>query len=89
MYRVARRRFVSKCRVITEHRQAEQRYLDGVEQLDDGDGDRVMEHAAQTDTGERHGGAERRITTPIFFMMIGTTPIMADSRNTWKEFRVP
>ena len=48
---------------VTERRQAEQRYLDGVEQLDDGDGDRVMEHAAQTDTGEHHGGAEQQGVT--------------------------
>ena len=48
---------------VTERRQAEQRYLDGVEQLDDGDGDRVMEHTAQTDTGEHHGGAEQQGVT--------------------------
>ncbi len=34
---------------VTERRQAEQRNLDGVEQLDDGDTDRIVEHAAQAD----------------------------------------
>ena len=29
------------------------------------------------------------LRTPILRMMIGTTPIMADSRNTWNELSVP
>ena len=33
--------------------------------------------------------SSRALRTPIFFMMIGTTPIIADSRKTWKPFRVP
>ena len=45
---------------VAECRQAEQRHFDGVEQLDDGDGDRVVEHAAQADAQEHHGSAEQQ-----------------------------
>ncbi|MFR4548215.1 MAG: hypothetical protein ACLT4Y_07865 [Bifidobacterium breve] len=50
-----------------------------------------MEHAAQADAQEHDGGAEQQrvVRTPIFLMMIGTTPIIADSRKTWKPLSVP
>ena len=45
---------------VAECRQAEQRNLDGVEQLDDGDADRIVEHAAQADAQEHHGCTEQQ-----------------------------
>ncbi len=68
---------------VAECRQAEQRHFDGVEQLDDGDGDRVVEHAAQADAQNiTVAPSSRALRTPIFFMMIRTTPIIiADSKE--------
>ena len=45
---------------VAERRQAEQRHLDGVEQLDDGHGDGIVEHAAQADAQEHHRGAQQQ-----------------------------